>query len=46
MITIEKIKCNKCGKTLLYAEHIEGEIKCPRCKEINRIKIERKGKSQ
>nr|DAY91331.1 MAG TPA: DNA-directed RNA polymerase [Caudoviricetes sp.] len=44
MRKIEKIKCKKCGKTLLLAERVKGEIKCPRCGEIN--KVDYKGKSQ
>ncbi len=45
MIKIEKIKCKKCRQTLLQAEYVKGEIKCPRCGTINRILL-RKGKSQ
>nr|DAU84161.1 MAG TPA: DNA-directed RNA polymerase [Caudoviricetes sp.] len=40
---MEKIKCEKCGKTLMFAEYARGEIKCPRCGKINKID---KGKSQ
>lgn len=36
----EKVKCINCGKTLLFAEHIKGEIKCPRCGSINRVDID------
>ena len=34
---IEKIKCSHCGKTLLLAEYMKGEIKCPRCGKLNKI---------
>ena len=37
VVDIEKIKCEKCGRTLLLAELLKGEIKCPRCGTINRI---------
>ncbi|MBR3786020.1 MAG: Com family DNA-binding transcriptional regulator [Firmicutes bacterium] len=39
---IEKVKCEKCNQTLLKVENAEGEIevKCPRCKLINRIRLE------
>ena len=36
-MNIEKIKCERCGRTLLLAELVKGEIKCPRCGRINRI---------
>lgn len=39
MILIEKIKCKQCGQTLLLAEYIKAEMKCPRCKYINKIEI-------
>ncbi len=34
MNKMEKIKCPQCGQTLLFISHIEGEIKCTRCKKI------------
>lgn len=49
VIHVEKIVCNKCGQTLLKAEYVKGEIKCPRCKQINKLNLnvkEYKGKSQ
>ena len=46
MRNIEKIKCAKCGHTLLFAEVIKAEIKCPRCKKINKIDIPAKGRVQ
>ena len=46
MRNIEKIKCEKCGHTLLFAEVIKGEIKCPRCKKINKIEYPAKGRVQ
>nr|DAH06013.1 MAG TPA: TFIIB zinc-binding [Caudoviricetes sp.] len=33
------MKCKKCGQTLLIAEYVKGEIKCPRCKCVNRVEI-------
>ncbi|WP_320915690.1 Com family DNA-binding transcriptional regulator [Enterocloster bolteae] len=45
-MTIEKITCTLCNKTLLYAEYVKGEIKCPRCGTVNKIKYNpSKGKS-
>lgn len=38
---MEKIKCPQCGQTLIYAKHIDGEIKCTRCKNIIRIQKEK-----
>lgn len=49
VVQIEKIVCRKCGQTLLKAEYVKGEIKCPRCRQINKLEIsvkEYKGKSQ
>ncbi len=37
---IVKIKCKNCGQTLLFANHADIEMKCPRCKKINKIKME------
>lgn len=39
MTNMEKIKCPQCGQTLIFAIHIDGEIKCARCK--NRIRIQK-----
>jgi len=38
---MEKIKCPQCGMTLIFAEHIEAELKCNRCKRIIRIQKEK-----
>lgn len=35
----KEIRCKKCNKMLLKARHADAEIKCPRCGEINEIKI-------
>lgn len=43
---VVKVKCAKCGRTLMLAAYVKGEIKCPRCGNINRISIKSKGKSQ
>lgn len=45
-IKIEKIKCKICGQTLLLATVVQGEIKCPRCKAINKIRYPAKGRVQ
>lgn len=37
VVEIEKVRCVRCGQTLLLAEYVKGEIKCPRCKTINRL---------
>lgn len=39
MNEFEKVKCPQCDKTLIFISHIEGEIKCTRCK--NRIRIQK-----
>ena len=36
---MEKIKCPQCGQTLIFINHIDGEIKCTRCK--NKIRIQK-----
>lgn len=46
VMKIEKIRCDNCGHTLLFAEVIKGEIKCPRCKKINKIEYPAKGRVQ
>lgn len=35
MNKMEKIKCPQCEQTLIFANHIDGEIKCTRCKNKN-----------
>lgn len=40
-IDIEKIKCERCGQTLMLADYVKGEIKCPRCKKVNRLDIKK-----
>lgn len=46
MMSIEKIKCSKCGQTLFFAEIEHGvvEIKCSRCKKRNKIEYCAKGR--
>lgn len=39
-----KLKCSKCGRTLLILEYGKIEIKCPRCGHVHKIEID-KGKS-
>lgn len=46
VILIVKIKCMKCGHTLLFAEYIKGEIKCSRCKAVNKVEYNTKGRVQ
>lgn len=43
---MKKIKCTNCNKTLMLAEIIKGEIKCPRCGVVNKVIYIDKGKSQ
>ncbi len=38
-IAFVKVKCKQCGQTLLLAEYVKGEIKCPRCKTINQLNV-------
>lgn len=40
---IEKIKCERCGRTLLLVELVKGEIKCPRCGKINQVEYPQRG---
>ncbi|EDT87230.1 Com family DNA-binding transcriptional regulator [Clostridium botulinum] len=37
MINIEEIRCKNCNQLLLKADEVKGEIKCPRCKRINKL---------
>ena len=39
MAKLEAIFASMCGKTLLLAEYVMGEIKCPRCGKINQLNI-------
>lgn len=34
-----KLKCERCGKTLLLIEYGKIEIKCPRCGHISSVEI-------
>lgn len=38
---MKEIRCPKCNQLLLKADICIGEIKCTRCKEIVKIKIDR-----
>ena len=40
-IRIEKMNCSRCGQTRLLAEYVKGEIKCPRCKAINKLYLKK-----
>ena len=35
---MKKIKCTKCGKTLLFIEYGKLKIKCARCGHVMKIK--------
>lgn len=37
---MEKVKCPVCDNTLIFVDHILGEIKCQRCKKIIKIQKE------
>jgi phage FluMu protein Com len=39
VIRIEEVRCRYCNQLLLKADYIKGELKCPRCKKINKINI-------
>ena len=41
MNNMEKVKCPQCSQTLIFVSHIDGEIKCTRCKNIIRIQKEK-----
>ncbi|WP_347996403.1 Com family DNA-binding transcriptional regulator [uncultured Eubacterium sp.] len=41
-----RIKCNICGQTLCKADVFKGEIKCPRCNQINYIEFIRKRRNE
>lgn len=41
-----KVRCAHCGQTLLIIDYGKLEIKCPRCKEINKIEIKDEIKSR
>ena len=36
---MKKLKCEKCGKTLLFIEYGKVEIKCPRCGKKTTVEI-------
>ncbi|WP_419750997.1 Com family DNA-binding transcriptional regulator [Terrisporobacter petrolearius] len=39
---MENIRCVNCNQLLLKADHVKGEIKCPRCKKINKLELNQK----
>lgn len=43
---MKKVKCIRCGRALLLLDFGKLEIKCPRCKRINKIEIDDKIKSR
>lgn len=42
VINIEEIRCTRCNWLLLKADYVKGEIKCPRCKELNKLEGEQR----
>ncbi|MCR1952880.1 Com family DNA-binding transcriptional regulator [Clostridium tertium] len=42
---MEDIRCENCNQLLLKADIVRGEIKCPRCKKINKLEINRKDRA-
>jgi phage FluMu protein Com len=34
-----KIRCEKCGRLLGNFENAKGEVKCPRCKHVQKIDL-------
>lgn len=36
---MKKLKCEKCGHTLMLIEYGKLEIKCPRCGHISKVHI-------
>ncbi|MDE5978120.1 MAG: Com family DNA-binding transcriptional regulator [Turicibacter sp.] len=38
---MKEIRCPNCNQLLLKAEVVKGEIKCPRCKKINKLDKDR-----
>ncbi|MDU4890958.1 MAG: Com family DNA-binding transcriptional regulator [Clostridium sp.] len=45
MIKIKEIRCTQCNQLLLKADYIKGEIKCNRCKKINRLELKQKDRA-
>lgn len=45
VIYIKDIRCINCNQLLLKADVIRGEIKCPRCKKINKLEINLKDRA-
>ncbi|WP_460267027.1 Com family DNA-binding transcriptional regulator [Clostridium tertium] len=45
MIKIDNIRCKNCNQLLLKADYVRGEVKCPRCKKINKIEINQKDRA-
>lgn len=39
---MKEIRCHICNQLLLKADIVKGEIKCPRCKKINKLEVERR----
>lgn len=36
---MKRLKCSKCGKTLMLIEYGKLEVKCPRCGESHKVEI-------
>ncbi|MDU5109757.1 MAG: Com family DNA-binding transcriptional regulator [Clostridium sp.] len=45
MINIKEVRCSNCNQLLLKVDIVKGEIKCPRCKKINKLVIEQKDRA-
>ncbi len=42
---MKDMRCPNCNQLLLKVDYIKGEIKCPRCKKINKLEVKRKDRA-
>ncbi|MFR9291413.1 MAG: Com family DNA-binding transcriptional regulator [Clostridium paraputrificum] len=45
VIDIENVRCLYCNQLLIKADYVKGEIKCSRCKKINKIDLKQKDRA-
>lgn len=42
---MKDIRCPNCNQLLLKADYVKGEIKCSRCKKINKLEVKQKDRA-
>lgn len=45
VVKIEDVRCVNCNQLLLKVKYVDGEVKCSRCKKINKVEVKQKDRA-